>query len=81
MNIAIQVLDVVAAISIIIGLNMVTRNYKWWLFYSATNLIFSAVTICKGLPGLTVMAFVLCITGIINYRREKRKERNENPIS
>ena len=82
MNITIQVLDVVAAISIILCLNMVTRNYKWWLFYSATNLIFSVVTIYKGLPALTIMGFVLCVTGIINYRREKKKEeRNENPIS
>jgi len=81
MDNVVQVLDVAAAILIIISLNMVTRNYKWWLLYSAADVIFSMVTISKRLPGLTVMGLVLCVTGIINYRREKRKKENENPIS
>lgn len=81
MNVVIQILDVAAAILIIICLNMVTKNYKWWLLYSATNVIFSIVTICKWLPALTIMGFVLCVTGIMNYRREKRKKENENSIS
>jgi len=73
MNVLIQVGDVVAAVLIILALNMVTRNYRWWLFYSATNIVFMAVTIYKGLPGLTIMGIVLSITGIRNYFIEKRK--------
>ena len=67
MNTIIQICDVVGAISIIIALNMVARNYKWWLFYACTNVVFSVVTIHKGLPGFTVMGFILSLTGVKNY--------------
>jgi len=85
MNILIQICDVVGAISIIIALNMVGRNYRWWLFYACTNILFSAVTIYKGLPGLTVMGAILCLTGIKNYyigkRKNKQNETKYNSIS
>jgi len=74
MDTFIQILDVTAAILIILALNLVRRHYRWWLFYSATNIIFSVVTIYKGLWGLTIMGFVLCITAIQNYRNGKKKE-------
>ena len=72
----IQVCDIVAAISIIVALNMVIRNYKWWVFYAATNIVFGVVTICKGLPGLTIMGIILGVTGVKNYLVERKKEKS-----
>jgi len=81
MNIPIQICDVVTAVSIIIALNMVTRNYKWWLFYAPTNIVFMVVAIYKGLPGMAIMGVILGITGIRNYfigRKKWRVKQNEN---
>jgi len=74
-NTFIQILDVIGAVLIVIALNMVRRDYRWWLFYSGTNIIFSTITIHKGLPGLTVMGFILCLTGVKNYYSAKKKEK------
>ena len=76
MSVIIQICDVVGAISIVLALNMVEKHYKWWLFYACTNVLFSVVTIYKGLPGFTVMGAILALTGIKNYYNGKKKERS-----
>lgn len=69
----VQICDFVAAVSLVVALNLVDRHYKWWLFYACTNIPFSIATICKGLPWLTLMGLVLMVTGIKNYYVGRKK--------
>jgi len=78
MNTFIQVCDIISAIVIILALNMVAKNYRWWLFYAITNITFITVTVYKGLPGLAIMGIFLGITGIRNYFIGRKKESIQN---
>lgn len=79
----IQILDFVSAAIIVITLNLVVRNYRWWIVYALNCILFGLVTIYNGLPGLTIMAVILGITGVKNYFVEKKKEKEKigDPIS
>jgi len=68
-------MDIITAIIIITSLFMVEKHYKWWLLYAGNSILFSIVTACKGLPGLTIMGLILCIIGIRNYILAKRKQK------
>jgi len=75
-----QIGDAVSALAIILALNMVARNHRWWLFYAATNITFISITIYKELPFLAVMGFFLGITGIRNYYIGKKKEESKKSM-
>lgn len=67
MKTLIRICDIVSAGSLILALNMVTTDHRWWLFYAATNIIFMVVAVYKKLPGWAVAGLILFVTGIRNY--------------
>ena len=73
MELLIRVCDILACITIITSLSLVTKHYKWWLLYMLSNLFYSVVTIHAHLVGLTTLGIVLFFVGWKNYIEGKRK--------
>jgi len=73
MNLLITICDIVACITTITGLLLVTRHYKWWILYTVSNIFYIIVTIHSRLIGLTILGIVLFFVGMKNYIVERRK--------
>jgi len=82
----IQILDITSAILLILCLNLVEKDvrigrvvisssHKYWLLYSFTTILFVIVCAYKGLPGYTVMGFILIFTGLRNYQVGLKKRK------
>ena len=69
----IRILDVLTALLVIITLNLVDRNYKFWLIYAFGNFLYIIVVLQKGLYGWAVAGLILFLTGLNNYRKGKKK--------
>lgn len=67
------ILDYVTALVVIASLLLTSKYKKAWLLYSASSLPYMAVTLHKGLLGLTLMGAVLGCVGIYNYVIQARK--------
>ena len=81
MNILITVCDILACITTVVGLLLVTKHYKWWILYTSSNIFYVVVTIHAKLPGLTLLGLILFFVGIKNYMVEKRKYISQKGVS
>lgn len=72
-EILIRICDVLACITIIASLSLVTKHYRWWLLYMLSNIFYSVVTIHAQLWGLTTLGIVLIFVGLKNYIEGSRK--------
>jgi len=84
MNIIVQIFDVVAAFLTVLTLNLVRKNYRWWLLYAAGSVLFTITMVLKQSIGYTIMGIILSFTGINNYRAgrlKEKKKRSKNSIS
>ena len=77
MNTLVQVLEFASAASLILALYMVEKNYKWWLFYTASSILFTVVNVYKGLLWYAIMGVILGFNGIRNYFIGKRKAKKD----
>lgn len=68
MNSLIRVLDVLAAVLIVVSLNLVTRSYKFWILYAIASILFVVVCVYNWIPGLALMGVFLSFTGVRNYQ-------------
>ncbi len=73
MNILIRICDVLACITIITSLSLVTKHYRWWLLYMLSNIFYSVVTINAHLWGLTTLGIILIFVGGKNFIEGKRR--------
>ena len=75
----IRIFDIIASVTTVITLNLVSKTYKAWLFYCIGCIFFTIVCFSKSLFGLTIMGIILFITGLRNYysgrinAKEKRR--------
>jgi len=75
MELLIKVCDILACITIITSLSLVTKSYKWWLLYMFSNIFYTTVTVHAKLWGLTTLGIVLFFIGLKNYIEGKKKAR------
>lgn len=76
MNI-ISICDIIACVTTVAGLLLVTRHYSWWILYTSSNIFYIVVTIHAKLPGLTLLGIILFFVGIKNYITERNKVKRE----
>jgi|GEM_PF-5972660 len=78
MELLIKICDILACVTTVSGLLLVTRHYKWWILYTSSNLFYLVVTLHSKLPGLTLLGVILFFVGIKNYFTEKKKFERSN---
>ncbi len=69
----IKLLDYLAAVLIIVGLNLVPKTPKGWIVYLMGGIFYAIVVAQSHLWGLFLMNIILMITAIKNYIIEERK--------
>lgn len=72
-----KVIELFGAVWLILGIFMLGRGYKWWLFYAFANVPFTIVSIHVGTYWYAGMACLMCLSGIRNYFIGKKKEEFE----
>lgn len=66
-----EALDYISSVCLLVSIWSVEKNKNWWLLYSFGCLLFSIVTVNRGLIGLPIMGFLLVLTGIKNYLQKR----------
>ena len=67
----IKILDYIAAILIVVGLNLVPKTANGWLVYLIGGVFYAIVVASNHLWGLFFMNIILMVTAIKNYLIEK----------
>lgn len=74
-SIIVRILDIVAAILLIVSMCLVVRFYKAWLLYAFTAALCTLLLLYKGLYGFAVANIILMLIGLKNYLVERRKRK------
>lgn len=68
--------DFLAALTTVIGLVMIPKNYRWWILYTLSNVFYVVITIKAKMTCLTILGFVLFIIGIKNYLDARKLDKS-----
>ena len=74
MSLLIRLLEIYAAISILVCMYLVPRYNVFWLIYAIGCIPYTTVMLVKGCEGFALMGVVLFCTGIRNYWKGRRNE-------